>query len=183
MNKVQKTILCITDTLVAFELSNMELDSLKWDYDSTVFQRIETNNEYDLPYAAEFICLQEGIFEIGLYAYAEGCYSLIYKELEVNAEREINSDEWGYQEPLIQSVSQYPNPTDGRFKIDVELREAKEVNLTLFEIATGIFMDRKTVSGEKNYQIDYDIAGLGTGVYTLIVMVENERKQIKIIVK
>ena len=173
----------VGDTLVAFELSNMELDSLKWDYDPTVFQRIETNNEYDLPYAAEFICLQEGIFEIGLYAYAEGCYSLIYKELEVNAEREINSDEWGYQEPLIQSVSQYPNPTDGRFKIDVELREAKEVNLTLFEIATGIFMDRKTVSGDKNYQIDYDIAGLGTGVYTLIVMVENERKQIKIIVK
>jgi|GEM_PF-3746221 len=36
MNKVQKTILCITDTLVTFELSNMELNSLKWDYDPTV---------------------------------------------------------------------------------------------------------------------------------------------------
>ena len=173
----------IGDTLVVFELSNMALDSLKWDFDPAVFERIYTDNEYNLPYVAEFLCLQQGIFNIGLYAYAEGCYSLVYKQIEITEERERGSDEWGYNEPLIVSFLQHPNPTDGRFQVDMELRETADVHLTFFEIASGICMHQQTVSGNKEYKIDYDLTDLSAGAYALIVTAGNERRQVKVIMR
>ena len=177
------SVAAVGDTLVVFELSNMALDSLEWLYDDTVFERIYPDNEYNLPYAAQFLCLQQGMYNIGLRAYANGCYSPVYKQIEVAEEGEKQQDGWGYKEPLIVALTQYPNPTDGQFTVELELRETAEAHFILFEIASGICMEQRTVNDDKNYQLDYDIRGFNKGTYALIVTAGNERRQVKVIVK
>lgn len=171
------------DTLAVFELSNMELDSIEWIYDPAVFERVYVVDEYNLPYAAYFRCLRTGIYNIGLYAYANGCYSPAYKQIEVVNQGEEKPDDWGYKEPLIIALSQHPNPTDGEFTVELELREEAEVSLTLFEVASGICVNQRTINGQKKNQIEYKLVNVNKGTYALIVTAGKERRQVKIIVK
>ena len=172
----------VGDTLIVFELSNMALDDIEWLYDPDVFERVYVENEYNLFYVAHFVCLQTGIYNIGLNAYADGCYSPVYKQIEILGERDETHDYWGYNEPLITSLTQYPNPTNGEFTVDLELREEAEVYLTLFEIASGIRIDQRSIHGKETNKINYHLTTLNTGTYALIVTAGNERRQIKVIV-
>ena len=174
----------VGDTLVVFELSNMELDRIEWMYDPAVFERVYVDNEYNLPYIAHFKCLQTGIYNIGLYAYAGGCFSPVYKQVEIIDANEKPQDEWGYQEPLITSLIQYPNPTNGEFTVELKLREEAQVSLTLFEVASGICVNQRVINGQKENRIEYNFSGqVNTGAYVLIVTAGNERRQVKIIIK
>ncbi|WP_163628758.1 T9SS type A sorting domain-containing protein [Paludibacter sp. 221] len=178
------SIAAIGDTLDVIELSNMALDSIVWMYDVAVFERVYIDNdEYNHAYMAQFKCLQAGVFNIGLYAYAGGCYSPVYKQIEIVSEKEDIRDEWGVKEPLIISLSIYPNPTDGVFTVDLVLREDTQATLTLFEVASGICINQRTENCIKENKIEYNLPVLNTGTYALIVTTGNERKQVKIIIK
>ena len=175
----------VGDTLVIFELSNLPLDSLRWEYDPAVFERIDiVDDDYNLPYVLQLRCLQTGIYNIALTAYSGGCYAPAVKQVEiVEAGERDDDDEWGAYDPLIQSLIQYPNPTNGLFTVELELREPAEARFVIFEVASGICVDQRTETGADYYKIDYNLTYLPTGVYALIVTAGNERRQIKIIIE
>jgi hypothetical protein len=175
----------VGDTLVIFELSNMPLDSLKWHYDPKVFERIETNDDYnELPYVLQLRCLQTGLYNIELDAYSGGCYAPATKQVEVMEAGDENPDDWWKNsQPLIQSLTQYPNPTNGLFTVELALREAAEVRLVLFEVASGICVNQRTEQGADSYWLNYNLQHLNSGVYVLIVTADNERRQLKIIIE
>jgi hypothetical protein len=175
----------VGDTLVIFELSNMVLDSLRWEYDPTVFERIEIKDEvYNLPYVLQLRCLQTGIYNIDLYAYSGGCYAPATKQVEILEAGEKDPDDlWGSKEPLIQSLTQYPNPSKGLFSVDLELREEAEARFVVFSVASGICMDQRTETGAKKYHLNYNLQHINTGVYVLMVTAGSERRQLKIIIE
>ena len=175
----------VGDTLVIFELSNLPLDSLQWEYDTAVFERISITNEYyDLPYVLQLRCLQTGVYNIGLAAFSGGCYAPVVKQVEiVEAGDKEDDDAWGAKEPLIQTLKQYPNPTDGLFTVELELREAAEAKFVIFEVASGICVNQRTETGSDYYKVDYDLTHFQTGVYVLIVTAGNERRQVKIVIE
>ncbi|GAB6012994.1 T9SS type A sorting domain-containing protein [Viscerimonas tarda] len=175
----------VGDTLIVLEISNMALDSLTWKYDHSVFERLELPEEYrDLPYALALNCLKTGIYNIELLAYSGGCISPAVKQVEIMiGEGRDPDDNWGSVEALLKMVNQFPNPSKGIFTVDIELRDEADVNLTLFEVTSGICVDRRMVTGAKEYKLDYDLPQLNTGVYVLIVTAGNERRQIKMIIE
>jgi|GEM_PF-3519854 len=173
----------VGDTLFVVELSNMELDSIVWLYNPQEFRRITVDNEFNLPYAAHFVCLQAGVFEIGLHAFAQGCFSPVFKQIEVVETNEIRTENWAVRQPLIISVNLFPNPTDGEFTVELELREEAEVNLTLFDVGSGTPVNQRTIQAEKLNRIEYYLRELNTGTYVLLVTAGNERRQITIIVR
>ena len=175
----------VGDTLVIFELSNLPLDSLKWEYDPTVFERIGISDDlYDLPYVLELRCLQTGIYNVALSAYSGGCYSPAVKQVEiVEAGDNEEDDSWGAKEPLIQSLKQYPNPSNGVFTVELELREAADARFIIFEVASGICLNQRTETGSSYYRENYSLTNLQSGVYVLIVTAGNERRQVKMIIK
>ena len=175
----------VGDTLVIFEISNLPLDSLKWTYDTTAFERITIDSDfYNLPYVLLLRCLQTGIYNIGLAAYSGGCYAPVVKQIEIAEARDDDDDDWwGAKELLILSLEQYPNPTDGNFTVELELRKPDEARFVIFEVASGICVDQRSVQGNKYYKIDYRLNNLQTGVYVLIVTAGNERRQMKIIIE
>jgi len=174
----------VGDTLVIFELSNLPLDSLKWNYDPIAFEQISIDDEfYDLPYVLELRCLQTGIYNIGLTGYSGGCFSTAIKQVEiVTAEEQEEENLWGAKEPLIQSLKQYPNPSNGIFTVELELREAADAKFTVFEVASGVCLNQRTATGSSYYKESYNLSNLQTGVYVLIVTAGNERRQVKMII-
>jgi hypothetical protein len=174
----------VGDTLIIFELSNLPLDSLKWEYDPAVFEQIPITDEYyKSPYVLQLRCLQTGVYNISLMAYSGGCYAPAVKQIEIVEAEDWDDDWWKAKEPLIQSLTQYPNPTNGIFIVEMELREPAEARFVIFEVASGICVNQRTEAGSDYYNVSYNLTHLQTGVYVLIVTAGNERKQIKIIIE
>ncbi len=170
------------DTLRVYELSNMPLDSLNWDYSGNAFLNV---NSADMPdYVLHLLTLEDGMYNVSLQAYSGGCVSKMVKQVEVF---ELDGDqspdvELGYQEPLIQSLKVAPNPTDGNFSVIIELREQADVQLSIYNVNQALKVNDRKQYGQSEYTIDYQLSGLSTGVYLVIVTAENERKQIKIVI-
>ncbi|MDR0505615.1 MAG: T9SS type A sorting domain-containing protein [Dysgonamonadaceae bacterium] len=172
----------VGDTLYIFELSNIPVDSLKWEYDSLAFTPIKAEDEYDQPYILLLKCNKTGIYNIGLQTFSGGCYSPAVKQVEVFVRSdEDTEDEWGIS-PMIKNLKVYPNPNNGNFTVEIELRETADVQLTLFEIASGHILHQRTETKSDAYVVPYSLNTLNSGAYVMIVAVGNERKQVKIII-
>ncbi|WP_439182736.1 T9SS type A sorting domain-containing protein [Carboxylicivirga taeanensis] len=170
------------DTLRVYELSNMPLDSLNWDYSGNAFLNVKSADMPD--YVLHLLTLEDGMYNVSLQAYSGGCISKMVKQVEVF---ELDGDqspdvELGYQEPLIQSLKVAPNPTDGNFSVLIELREQADVHLSIYNINQALKVNEREQYGQSEYTIDYQLSGLSTGVYLVVVTAENERKQIKIVI-
>lgn len=171
------------DTLSIFELSNMALDSLRWNYSDTIFSQVE--NTTGLNYILLLKTMQNGVYNVDLYAYSGGCVSKSTKQVEIIGEQVDpgEDDNLGYQEPLIISLVVAPNPNDGNFTINVKLRKVADINLTMFAVTAGLKIDERSERGLEEYSVDYSLSQLNSGIYLLILKAENERKQIKIIIQ
>jgi len=171
------------DTLFIYEISNIELDSLYWDYNPEAFNNIP---DYSLPnYMLQLKSNELGIYNVGLWAYSGGCISMVTKQVEIiQSNDSIDDDDFmGYNDPLITEISIYPNPTDGNFTVKVVLREIADIQLNIFSVNQGVIIDKRNDFGMDYYEIDYRLNDLNTGVYVILVTAKNEKKQIKIIVQ
>lgn len=173
----------IGDTLMLFELSNLPLDSLSWSFQSTAFVN-ETPVGVD-DYILHLKTLQEGMFNVSLYAYSGGCFSKRMKQVEVqNGEYDLEGDDLlGYSDPLIESFIVSPNPSSGLFNVKVTLREAAEIQLSVFSISEGTKLEERTSSGLKVYAEPFVLNNVNTGVYVVILTAGNERRQVKIVIE
>ncbi|HPF92975.1 MAG TPA: T9SS type A sorting domain-containing protein, partial [Tenuifilaceae bacterium] len=171
------------DTLLLVELSNMPLDSMKWDYNNSAFIRVDGSIVQD--YILYLKTLDTGIYNIDLYAYSGGCVSLATKQVEIVEESDstFGNNGLGYNNPLILEFTVNPNPNTGNFRANVKLREIADINLTLFSVASGLMVNERFEYQLQEYSVEYNFAGLNSGVYLLIVKAENERRQIKIIIQ
>jgi hypothetical protein len=171
------------DTIMIFELSNMALDSLRWEYDHTAFERIFWNNNYDDLYVLSLHSLQTGWYDIDLYAYSGGCYSRATKPVAIGAERApVAVAAMKEEAPLITSVQLYPNPNRAVFTMEIKLRETSDVKLVLFSVVPGARLDDRTERGSDYYHLSYNLPQLTTGMYVMVVTAGNERQLVKFVV-
>ncbi|MGQ1945725.1 hypothetical protein ACT3CD_01320 [Geofilum sp. OHC36d9] len=173
----------IGDTLMLFELSNLPLDSLSWSFQSTAFVNATPVGVDD--YILHLKTLQEGMFNVSLYAYSGGCFSKRMKQVEVqNGEYDMDGDDLlGYSDPLIESFIVSPNPSSGLFNVKVTLREEAEIQLSVFSISEGAKLEERTRSGLKVYAEPFVLTNVNTGVYVVILTAGNERRQVKIVIE
>jgi hypothetical protein len=171
------------DTIMIFELSNMALDSLRWEYDRTAFERVFWSSDYDYSYILSLLSVEPGLHNIDLYAYSGGCYSRATKSIDVDTQRApVAVPGMANAAPLITAVKLYPNPNNAVFAVEIKLREAVDVRLVLFSVVPGTRMNDRTERGSDYYHISYNLSQLNTGVYVMMVMAGDERQLIKFIV-
>ncbi|NOQ25698.1 MAG: T9SS type A sorting domain-containing protein [Bacteroidales bacterium] len=172
------------DTLFIYELSNIELDSLYWEYSQNAFNNIIDES---IPnYMLQLESIESGIYNVGLWAYSGGCISKTLKQVEIieaNDTINNNDDYVGYIDPLIKELSVYPNPTDGNFMLKIELREIADIQLVVFSVNFGETVDLRNEFGQDYYEVYYQLNGMNSGIYVIMVTADNERKQIKIIIE
>ncbi|MDR3184542.1 MAG: hypothetical protein LBT49_03955 [Prevotellaceae bacterium] len=172
------------DTLILFELSNLALDSLSWEYDPAAFEHLTWDNDYDYSYVLSLRNLRAGLHDIGLRAYSGGCYSYAVKSVDIATQpAPAAMQKMPYhREPLISEVTLYPNPNNAVFTVEVILREMADVRLALFSVVPGALVHERTERGSDYYQVKYNLSKLTAGMYIMMVTAGNERRLVNLII-
>lgn len=167
----------IDDTIALIELSNMEIDSLRWEFDNGVFETIDYS-DYEIYLKPDTL----GMHAITLWAYSGGCVSYQTKQIEIVEQADTTATaNYGYN-PLIKSILLKPNPNDGQFTVDIELREAHDIGATISNVGTGAQVAGFSRSGDSKYSENVDISNSGSGVYVLRVVAGDETRSVRFMI-
>lgn len=173
----------VGDTIMIFELSNLPLDHLTWEFSTHGFSDhtpVDAQN-----YILHLKALNQGMYNVVLNAFSGGCFSKKVKQVEVKSERLSDEEEnaLGYKDPLIKSFVVSPNPNDGRFVAHIELKEESSIQLSVFSISRGVKLEERTRTGLDFYSEVFTLGNVNTGVYVVILNAGSERRQVKIIIE
>ena len=118
---------------------------------------------------AEMVFSEPGEYEIGIITQNGECFAEQTKKILV-VKNEILTEE-GQIEPdrLITDFIIYPNPTNGKFTADIGLSERGNINIKIFNFANNALMSSKKDRGESSYTIPFDLSGLPSGVYAVLL--------------
>jgi len=165
------------NTIALVELSNMKTDSIRWDFSATDFEVMDSSL-YELQLKPNTI----GRHNITLWAYSSGCVSYITKQVEISELPDTTDNiQLGY-DPLIKSVTVKPNPTNGQFGVDVQLRESHDAEMTISSVSHGTQIEQRKLAGEAEYSESFDLSNAGDGVYILRVVAGNEQRVAKVLI-
>lgn len=165
------------NTIALVELSNMKTDSIRWDFSATDFDVMDSSL-YELQLKPNTI----GLHNITLWAYSSGCVSYITKQVEISELPDTTDNiQLGY-DPLIKSVTVKPNPTNGQFGVDVQLRESHEAEMTISSVSHGTQIEQRKLAGDAEYSESFDLSNVGDGVYILRITAGNEQRVTKVLI-
>lgn len=165
------------NTIALVELSNMKTDSIRWDFSATDFEVMDSSL-YELQLKPNTI----GRHNITLWAYSSGCVSYITKQVEISELPDTTDNiKLGY-DPLIKSVTVKPNPTNGLFRVDVQLRESHDAEMTISSVSHGTQIEQRELTGEAEYSESFDLSNASDGVYILRISASDEHRVMKVLI-
>lgn len=165
------------NTIALVELSNMKTDSIRWEFSAADFDVMDSSL-YELQLKPNTI----GLHNITLWAYSSGCVSYITKQVEISELPDTTDNiKLGY-DPLIKSVTVKPNPTNGLFRVDVQLRESHDAEMTISSVSHGTQIEQRELTGEAEYSESFDLSNAIDGVYILRIAAGNEQRLAKVLI-
>tara|TARA_R100000935_G_scaffold58920_1_gene99948 strand:+ start:20416 stop:26094 length:5679 start_codon:yes stop_codon:yes gene_type:complete len=119
---------------------------------------------------AELIFNEAGEYEIGIITKIGECWAQQTKKVLVIENEAFTSGE-GEVDPrkLIEDFIIYPNPTSGEFIADITLSERGNISIKIFNFTNNALMASQKARGESSYTIPFDISGLPSGVYAVLM--------------
>ncbi len=166
----------VDTSLALVELSNMQIDSLRWEFNYSDFVVVDSS-DYELYLKP----VNLGQHEITLWAYSGGCVSYKTKQVEISQLADTTHNiNLGYN-PLIKSITVMPNPTKGQFSITVKLREEHDAVVMISSAGQGTPIERRDLSGKSVYDESFDLSNSSDGVYILKIVAGNEQRVVKVL--
>lgn len=162
------------DTVVAVDISWPLPEKVYWEYDTKNISHFSEENYENL------IFNKAGTYVITMYATLGECKDNFSHEIIIKPDSKFKSQTIENSEPLIKKFQVLPNPNNGRFKVEIELREITTAHLRLFNNARVINL--RKIEGSSEQTVEYDIPGLTPGIYILHLIAGKEQKQLKIII-
>ncbi len=166
----------VGDTLLIVEVSRPKPDAFTWNFTGK-HKVVEVATYY-----SKVVFEEEGVHEVLLEAYVNGCLSQSIKPILVSKAHEAGGDE-DENEPInvkIATVTASPNPCDGIFTAKVALHDINPVTFYLVNIGNGQIIEKRKRQGQKDYEEVFN-AGR-TGNYILFTEVGDERRAVKVVV-
>ncbi|GAA3509210.1 hypothetical protein GCM10022393_21820 [Aquimarina addita] len=68
----------------------------------------------------------------------------------------------------IKEFTAYPNPSDGNFTVTVELKEAKDISISIFGLSDNTILAQVQKSGQNTYEIPFTMQVV-SGVYAIVL--------------
>ncbi|WP_348744384.1 SprB repeat-containing protein [Tenacibaculum sp. 190524A05c] len=152
---------------------------------------ISSEVEWEIPSNVEVIQKEkEGLI---LKFNAPGDYVLSLKSIEGNCTKKATktitvlkerflTDVGDAATPFIKEFKVYANPNQGQFKVDVELEKEAEISLRLFGLGANNVVVDKTLNGQKEYTVDYDM-NTSAGIYILLLETPKAKRIRKVIIE
>lgn len=172
------------DTVIIIDVSYPIPDNISWDWSDR--DKVVNTNTYG--YAEEFVFTEAGTYTLTLNTFVGGCDKSVTRQILIKERPEdipngrISS--LGYEEESsVKNFSVYPNPNSGIFSVEIGLDKASTATLTLFSLEWGRLITKKQLSGQDRYHVNFNLPGLPTGTYGLILEVNRERHSKKVFVQ
>ena len=153
------------ETLVVVDISYPLPETLAWILPENASILKQDNDE------AEIVFDQPGEYEIGIVTTRGDCIATQTKKVIVSeTDVTINEDTEAIGEgKSVKEFLVYPNPTTGQFTADVTLPEAGNISIKIFNFSNNTLMATERARGEESYSIPFDISGMPTGVYAVVL--------------
>ena len=165
----------IGETVQAIDVTWPVPDNIEWLFNPEVTEEVE---DY---WAANFSANNPGIIYVTLRAWYEGCYSDSTKTITI-IDEEWEIPEYLYADNIITSMKAYPNPTDGNFRVAIELKERTDITLTLYNSMGGT-IESKKLNIDGYSEIPFNFGKLSPGIYLLVSRTGKESKQLRIVIR
>ncbi|WP_103072143.1 T9SS type A sorting domain-containing protein [Aquimarina sediminis] len=167
------------DTFVIVDNSDPFPDYLEWVFPEEAIVSYQDGNYAELSFDTP------GEYEITLQTYLGLCKAtttkkviIIDKALEEEDDDENEEGIHSYIDYLI-----YPNPTKGKFTVDVSLPKSQDVHLRIHNIVNNQLIDSRSGSDKDTYSFEYDMSSLTSGVYFLLLETASARQVKKLIIE
>jgi len=168
----------IGENLIAVDISYPLPDALEWIIPENAILIKKDSDELEL------IFEEEGKYEIGIRTTRGDCIAIETKQVLVVKSSEIvfgESKEDGRK--LIEDFIIHPNPTDGKFTANVNLSERGNISIKIFSFASNVLIASEKARGDSEYSIPFDLSGVTTGVYAVLLETPYGNYLQKIVIK
>ncbi len=153
------------DTLILFQASWPMPDSVKFHMQGC--RIIETGQYY-----RKVVFADTGTYTVALTSYLNDCEDRVMKTVQVEeAETKLKKS----TTRLILAFNVSPNPSNGQFNVEIQLRETADIQLRLVNLGTGIVSDIRSYKGLAAYYFPYNL-NLPSGTYMLHLQCEKDAK-------
>lgn len=161
-------------------------DRLKWEVIPNDKGNVPTMQKDVTHYEQVFTFPAKGTYTIRLYAWLGGCYSVVEKTITVKDYQQPEEQLAGggnSEESNIKVYKLFPNPNNGKFSFNIELKKPTDVKVKLYDGYNWQQVTKQELKAANNHTFNFDAAGkLAQGVHYLIVDTPQERKIIRFVV-
>ena len=158
----------------AVNIIKTDVDRVEWILPDEAIVAEETAQRVGMSFA------QTGEYSIGLIGYLGQCSDIMYKTVKVLEPGEI--EDYADTEPFLKRFIVYPNPNDGNFTVEVELREPADYQLLLFN-ENGLLLESKEIQNREWEETQFSNNSLGAGTYFLRFVSKEYASIFKVIIK
>jgi hypothetical protein len=119
---------------------------------------------------AEFILNDPGEYEIGIITRIGQCLAQQTKKILITENDAFTSKEGQRkQRNKIENFIIYPNPTNGEFVSQIVLPEIDPISIKVYNFANNALMASEKAQGASSYSLPFNLSGLPSGVYAVVL--------------
>jgi hypothetical protein len=169
----------VGDTIYAIDVSNLVPAVYKW----TIPDGIRSAGSSADGSVQALVFETPGDYTISMWAGLGECADEVSKTISIHtADQRTSVDSvLGYRPSEIVSSLVYPNPTDGSFKVKIQLTKQDNVHLQLISFNTGQIIDNETGEGADYYEIPFSITSQPEGIYLITVQVGQDTQVLRVL--
>ncbi len=126
-----------------------------------------------------------GEYEVGLLTRLGDCEEIQLKKVLVIDQQTSDKPSVANQDDVvkIEDFLPYPNPSKGKFTVDITLGDIGKVDIKVFSLTTNRMMAQQQEDGKAKYTIPFDLSRLSTGVYAIVLETPYGKALRKIVVE
>ncbi|MDR2651028.1 MAG: T9SS type A sorting domain-containing protein [Prevotellaceae bacterium] len=160
--------------LYAVNITRLSLDEIEWIIPNDAILYEQTDDRIQLSFP------RNGTYIVGLKGYKGLCEKTMYKTISVVDKSEITEDESA--EPFLKRFIAVPNPNDGNFDVIIELREAAEFRLVLYDMS-GAIVETTPTYNAISQTIPFSRSVISAGTYLLKFVSSKTTSTFKVIIQ
>jgi hypothetical protein len=122
----------------------------------------------------------EGVYTVELSAQLATCSGSHQQQITI-LKRE-DPDGGRVATHVIEDLTLFPNPNDGKFSIAIDLSEQFNVDIQFVSLSGNRVIFQEQLSGKDYYDRDYNFHDLKSGIYFLFVKAGKESKMIRLVI-
>ncbi|MBP2834026.1 T9SS type A sorting domain-containing protein [Aquimarina sp. U1-2] len=178
---IASTQVFVRESFVMVNVSNPIPDLLEWDLPEEA-EVVSVDDNY-----AELIFDTPGEYEITVTTFRGLCKAVQTKKvIVVDKEFDDDTTDEDDESSIINSSIEYkvyPNPSHGKFTVDVVLSKTSSINVKIFNMINNTLIDEREDNGKETYIFDYEMTRLSSGIYFILLETSSGSQVRKLVIE